>query len=137
MNVGWIISIISALTVTATAIPAHQTGHGTRCTHSTGEHPPAIRRAEDRPAFEPRAPPLTGLPIRGTIEQEAKMSKTGRRILTICIAYYIMGMISFGWCYNHNPPTVTRWHEIGSFLAGVFWPVYFTGQIALRITAWP
>jgi hypothetical protein len=80
---------------------------------------------------------------------------------TIMTAYTIVGLLSFGWLYNHpsKPRPVClpeehlggqlsavcvgdqeRWDNsqfYGSLLAGALWPVLWSLKLSIAITKWP
>jgi hypothetical protein len=62
------------------------------------------------------------------------------------IAYVIVGHLCFGWAYNHMGPQMTTCGQSNfpcdmrgfkSVVAGVIWPIWAGGSLALAVTKWP
>lgn len=72
---------------------------------------------------------------------EARRKEADRMGLTCVAAYIILGFISFGYAWNHpSVDDITQevpGREIKSVMAGVFWPVWGTGTLAIAVTKWP
>lgn len=77
------------------------------------------------------------------------MSGAGRKWVGLVAAYFIVGMVSFGWVFNHSEPEIHCWRADPTdcfetqkragqaVLAGMFWPIVWSGAIALTVTRWP
>lgn len=85
------------------------------------------------------------------------MANEDRIIVGTFVTYLIVGFLCFGWCYNHPDATQvacetdrayydknTEWCDndlqrraVGSFLAGVGWPLWLTATLSIAVTKWP